>query len=120
MASEERVLVVENYSDLLMLVTQTLVQRNYRCDAVHDPAEAIARLKTQQYASILLDVTWPVTTNPVITFLQHDQPDELRKVIVMTAFDPRYLGLEALEHICTFLRKPFGIDDLLARLAQCA
>jgi DNA-binding response OmpR family regulator len=115
-----RVLVVENYSDLLMLITETMRQRHYRCDSVHDAAEGIEMLRRTQYASILLDVTWPVTTNPVIHFLKQEQPAELKKVIVMTAFDPHYLGLKELGEICTFLRKPFGIDELLARLAECA
>ena len=118
--SSDRVLVVENYSDLLMVIAETMRQRNYRCDAVHDADAAIAKLKETTYGSILLDVTWPVTTNPVLRFLQEERPADLKKVIVMTAFDPRYLGLEELSEICTFLRKPFGIDELLARLQHCA
>jgi DNA-binding response OmpR family regulator len=119
--NQGRVLIVENYSDLLMLIGETMRQRHYRCDAVHDADEALTKLKSgEEYASILLDVTWPVTTNPVIRYLRSERPDELRKVIVMTAFDPHYLGLDELQEICTFLKKPFGIDELFARLAHCA
>lgn len=116
----ERALVVENYSDLQMLISATLRQRHYRCDVARDADAAISLLKGQSYATILIDVTWPVTTNPVIRFLADNQPGELRKVIVMTAFDPSYLGMDELQDICTFLRKPFSIDDLFGKLAQCA
>jgi DNA-binding response OmpR family regulator len=118
--SNDRVLIVENYSDLLMVIAETMRQRQYRCDAVHDAEAAIAKLKESTYGSILLDVTWPVTTNPVLHFLKEHRPAELKKVIIMTAFDPRYLGIEELSEICTFLRKPFGIDELLKRLKHCA
>ena len=117
---QERALVVENYSDLLMMISESLRQRKYRCDAVRDYDEAIDRLKDQAYGSILLDVTWPVTTNPVLRYLRDERPDQLQKVIIMTAFDPHYLGLGELQEVCTFLRKPFGIDELFERLAHCA
>jgi DNA-binding response OmpR family regulator len=116
----DRALIVENYSDLLMMIAETLKQREYRCDAVQDCDQAIDLLKRNRYASILLDVTWPVTTNAVIRFLHEQQHSELKKVIIMTAFDPHYLGLDDLSELCTFLRKPFGIDDLLKRLEKCA
>jgi DNA-binding response OmpR family regulator len=114
-----RVLVVENYSDLLMMISATLVRRNFRCDAVKDPATAIEKLRDDGYASILLDIVWPVTTNPVIEFLRNERPDELKKLIIMTGFDPRYVGLEDLSGICTFLQKPFDIDTLLERIEHC-
>lgn len=118
--SDGGVLVVENYSDLLMVISQTLHQRMYRCEAVHDPDDAIEHLKQNRYESILLDVTWPVVTNPVLRFLSREQPDELRKVIIMTAFDPGYLGMSELATICTFLKKPFGMDELFKKLSECA
>jgi DNA-binding response OmpR family regulator len=117
--SSDRALVVENYSDLQMMISATLRQRNYRCDSARDAEDAIALLEKQHYASILIDVTWPVTTNPVIRFLSEKQPAELKKVIVMTAFEPAYLGLEELSEICTFLHKPFSIDELFSKLAKC-
>ena len=115
-----RALVVENYSDLLMVISATMRQRMYQCDAVQDADAAIELLRTNSYSNILLDVTWPVATNPVIKFLNHEKPEDLRKVIIMTAFDPHYLGMSELAEICTFLKKPFGMDELFAHLAKCA
>lgn len=118
--ANERALVVENYSDLQMVISATMKQRRYRCDTARDADEAIELLKQKSYNTILVDVTWPVTTNPVIKFLADQQPAELKKVIIMTAFESAYLGMEELKEICTFLRKPFSMDDLFTKLAQCA
>lgn len=115
-----RILVVENYSDLAMVISATLVRRGYDCTAVHDPADAIEKLRHEPFASILLDITWPITTNPVLTHLREHANELLRHVIIMTGFDAHYLGLDDLREVCTFLRKPFSIDELFERLAHCA
>lgn len=120
MSNGGRALIVENYSDLLMVISTTMKRRGYDCDAVRDADDAIRSLAGNRYSSILLDVNWPVTTNPVLRFLAEHQPSELRKVIIMTAFDSDYLGMEELKEICTFLKKPFSLDDLFARLDHCA
>ena len=95
------ILVIEDYPDLRMAILATLDRANYDCVGAATSDEAITKLKAGHYSAIVLDPRADVRTDPVMMFLREQQPDEVRKVVV--------LGDEGLH-------KPFNPADLVARL----
>lgn len=95
------VLVIEDYADLRLAILATLDRAHYNCVGAATPEEAIKKLKSGNYSAIVLDPLADVGSDPVMTFLRDQQPEQIRKVIV--------LGDEGLH-------KPFNPAELVARL----
>ena len=98
---ESPVLVVEDYADLRLAILATLDRAHYNCVGAASPEDAIRKLKAGNYSAIVLDPVADVRHDPVMMFLSAQQPEQIRKVVV--------LGEEGLH-------KPFNPDDLVARL----
>ncbi|MDQ6799850.1 MAG: hypothetical protein M3041_03335 [Acidobacteriota bacterium] len=96
-----RVLVIEDYSDLRIAILATLDRAHYACVGAATPDEAIGKLKAGNYAAIVLDPLADLPSDPVMIFLREQQPEQVRKVVI--------LGDDGL-------RKPFNPADLVARL----
>jgi DNA-binding response OmpR family regulator len=107
------ILVVEDYSDLRTAIVSTLGRSNYVCDGVASPGDAIEHLRFNHYEAILLSPTAPLAADPVMHFLIENQPNELRKVILMT--EP---GLAEDQY--PVLLKPFNGEQLLSKLPSNA
>ena len=107
----QQLLVVEDYADLGSAITAALP--GYECTSVRTADEAIAKLRTHHYDSILLSPRLPVKDDPVMHFLHEFQPDEVRKVILMTFPDAESPGDE-----CRVLMKPFDRRELVAELER--
>lgn len=107
------VLVVEDYADLRSAIVETLARHELACETAHTPEDAIGKLRLQHYEAILLAPRLPIKTDPVMQFLTATQPDELRKVILMTAPE---LEDEADPDDCRVLRKPFNGEQLFAKV----
>lgn len=105
------VLVVEDYADLRSAIGDVLVRGDVQCDCVSTPEEAILKLRDRHYTAILLSPQFPVTDDRVITFLRENQPEEVRKVILMT--DP-----DVTAPAYRLLIKPFSRDQLLRQIAR--
>ena len=95
------VLVIEDYPDLRVAILATLYRAKYNCVGAATPEEAIKKLKAGNYSAIVLDPKADVRSDPVMIFLRDQQPEQVRKVIV--------LGDEGLH-------KPFNPGELVARL----
>jgi DNA-binding NtrC family response regulator len=114
--SSSSVLVVEDYEDLCSAIVETLVRREFACESANTAEDAIGKLRTHHYETILLAPRMPIRTDPVMCFLSESQPDEVRKVILMT--EPP-IGEEAepdQSDDCRVLVKPFANEQLFAQL----
>jgi DNA-binding response OmpR family regulator len=107
------VLVVEDYADLCSAIVDTLVRRDYDCESAATAEDAIGKLRTHHYQTILLSPRIPIKDDPVMRFLHDSQPEELPKVILMTAPDVDE-DLDVDE--CPVLCKPFNLEQLFAKL----
>ena len=108
-----RILVVDDEPPLRELVVVTLGDA-FACDEVDNGDEALARLSTDHYDLVMLDVMMPGTSGTdVLRKIRAD--DELRDVpvIVMSAWQSPQDVASALEAGADrFLAKPFRIDEL--------
>ena len=115
-----KVLVVEDDLGIQLLLGETLRTGGHEAVAVSDGLAVEAAAREHRPALILLDIGLPGMDGfEVLEQLKGD--DELREipVIMVTAWgEPelmqRALDLGALDYI----RKPFGVDDLLDRVAS--
>lgn len=107
----QQLLVVEDYADLASAIQAALP--GYECTSARNADEAIANLRRRHYDTILLSPRLPIKDDPVMHFLHQYQPQELRKVILMTFPD-----VDSPVDDCRVLMKPFGRPELVAELER--
>jgi CheY-like chemotaxis protein len=99
-----------------------LLQADFAVDVASDGGEAIEKLKSRQYAAILLDLLMPLVDGfAVLDFLREHRPDLLRRVIVVTAsLSSRELQRVGQYDVFGVIAKPFEVDALQAAVHQVA
>jgi DNA-binding response OmpR family regulator len=117
-----KVLVVEDDPAIQLLLTETLRSRGYEPRAVADGLEALPAASAMRPDIVLLDIGLPgIDGFEVLERLKADP--ELRDVpvIMVTAWGEPELMAKALDRgALDYVRKPFAVDDLLARVdAAC-
>lgn len=99
-----------------------LLQGDFIVEVASDGREAIERLKSRQYAAILLDLLMPfVDGYAVLDYLREERPELLPHVLVVTAS----LGAREMQKVSAFevagiIAKPFEVDALLNAVRRCA
>ena len=101
---------------------QALLQNEFVVDIASDGHEAIEKMKSRQYAAILLDLLMPgVDGYAVLDHLVAERPDLLRRVLVVTAsLATREMQRLRAYTVCGVLAKPFELDALQNAVRQCA
>jgi DNA-binding response OmpR family regulator len=120
MSLERKALVIDDDAGVRLLVKRILTSNGFAVDVARDGAEGIEMIAASDYDVIILDLMMPrIDGRTVVRFLRDHAPDELPKVIVMTAF-----GKSAIDEVCPpvgrFIEKPFDIDRLLREVTECA
>ena len=105
------VLIVEDYADLRLALTETLARHAYTCDSASTVDEALRMLATHDYEAILLAPTIPIKDDRIVRYIEKERPDEVSKIILMT--DPPEGGDEPHYRM---LAKPFNNEELFAEL----
>jgi CheY-like chemotaxis protein len=84
--------------------------------------DAIEKIKTTRFASILLDLRMPHYDGfTALDFLKANQPNVLRTVLVVTAVMTSRETERAKSYgICGLITKPFDVDTLLDAVKRCA
>jgi CheY-like chemotaxis protein len=115
------VLLVDDNEANCTLITAVL-HRDFAVDVATDGNEAIDKLRTNQYSSILLDLKMPQADGfAVLDYLKENDPRRLRTVLVVTAaLSGREIARAESYGICGIIRKPFDVDVLLELVKQCA
>ena len=106
---------------MLFRSMMALLQREFQIDAATDGREAIEKLRTNQYAAILLDLRMPQQDGfGVLDFLKTNSPERLRTVLVVTALlTKREIDRANSFGVCGIIAKPFDVDELLRAVKQC-
>jgi two-component system sensor histidine kinase/response regulator len=101
---------------------QALLQSEFAVDIASDGHEAIEKLKSRQYAAILLDLLMPIVDGyAVLDHLSAEQPDLLRRVIVVTAsLSTREMQRLRSYAVRAVVPKPFEVEVLQNTVRQCA
>ncbi|MCA9719841.1 MAG: response regulator transcription factor, partial [Myxococcales bacterium] len=112
----ERVLVVEDHTQLARLLTRGLTEAGYEVDAVYDGKTGLERARDGRWSALVLDLQLPrLSGMEVLQALRAD--GSALPVLVLTARDAvtaRVAGLDAGAD--DYLTKPFALEELLARL----
>lgn len=116
-----RVLLADDNEATCTLIT-ALLQNDFAVDIAHEGSEALEKLKSRQYAAILLDLLMPVVDGyAILEFLQSERPDLLPRTLVVTAaLSPREMQRVRAYDVCAVIAKPFEVDALQAAVRQCA
>jgi two-component system KDP operon response regulator KdpE len=110
-----RLLVVEDDASLRRVITGALERGGHRVDSVADGLTAAERLAQQDYEVVLLDIGLPFIDGWQI--LQSLDGRRQPSVIVVSARGDERDKVRALDlGADDYLTKPFGADELLARV----
>ncbi len=115
------VLLVDDNEATCTLVTAVL-QRDFLTDVCGDGADAIEKLKTGNYAAIVLDLLMPPPDGyDIMDTLMKSRPDLLKRTVVMTAaISPRETQRLKNYPVADLIAKPFDVEVLLAAVKKCS
>jgi two-component system, OmpR family, response regulator CpxR len=113
--SAKTILLIEDDSELCLLMTDYFAQHGFRVEAVHDGRSGLARGLEGEYDLIILDVMLPVLDGfEVLRQLRKRVATPVIMLTARTAQPDRIAGLNAGAD--DYLPKPFGPEELLARM----
>lgn len=111
-----RVLVVDDDDDLRASIVETLADQGWEVAEARDGAEALAVARAVEPAVMLLDWRMPVLDGGEVLDRLADLRARVRVVLVTASAHVRQLAAAHGVHL--YLGKPFGVDELLAVMAQ--
>ncbi|HSP35525.1 MAG TPA: response regulator [Thermoanaerobaculia bacterium] len=114
------VLLVDDNEATTILMT-ALLHKEFELDIVSDGIDALERLKTKNYAAVILDLLMPQLDGyGVLDFLQTSNPELLKRIIVVSAaLTRREMAQVGNYRVCDVISKPFEVDTLLASVRRC-
>ena len=120
-AEKRSVLLVDDNEATRTLII-AILQRDFQVDTALDGMDAVEKLKTNQYATILLDLRMPQYDGfSVLDFLKANAPEMLPRVVVVTAVLSQKETDRAKSYgICDIIYKPFDVDTFLDKVRKCA
>ncbi len=109
------VLLIDDDTDLCSLMGDYFAQQGFRIEAVHDGRKGLARALDGGFDLILLDVMLPVLDGfEVLRQIRKRSETPIIMLTARTAETDRVAGLNAGAD--DYLPKPFGPEELLARI----
>lgn len=121
MASEIRVLVVDDEPAIRALVAKIVSRAGLAVDTARDGAEAIEKLDAGSYSVMVIDLMMPVVDGYAVVEHLRDRRGAKPAVIVITAGDSAAIRRLDGATVHSVIRKPFDIDvlgDLVVAAAQ--
>lgn len=114
----KRILIIDDEPDVTELVSYQLKAKGYAVEALNNPTQSIAMIRSFQPDLILLDVMMPdISGIQICRMLRADPKTKETPVVFLTARAEeadRVLGLEVGgdDYIC----KPFSVKELILRI----
>ncbi|HVP69076.1 MAG TPA: response regulator transcription factor [Anaeromyxobacteraceae bacterium] len=106
-----RILLVEDDPGIRQGVADVLGLEGYAVDVAANGEEALAYLRGQRPALLVMDLVMPVMNGPQLLARMRGEGFDGIPVIIMTAAVPSASALPAAD---AYLTKPFDLDDLIA------
>jgi two-component system, OmpR family, alkaline phosphatase synthesis response regulator PhoP len=123
MASElsPKVLIVEDDSEIRLMLATALRREDLIVDIAADGAQALELCQASEYAVILLDLMMPhVSGYDFLDHVANRYPSAHPVIIVITAFDDRLLDRLSAARVHATIRKPFDVLKLAATIREVA
>ena len=115
MENNNRILIVDDESDLTNLSILVLEHYGYKVDAFNDPQEALSKYKPGSYDLIILDIKMPKMDGFEL-YQEIKKKDNNAKVCFLTASELYYEEFRKKEYIALdkdlFIRKPIDNEEL--------
>lgn len=119
MEMRPRALIVEDEAVTRTLLRQLLLGSGCDVDEAVDGEQATAKLSSNKYDVILLDIVLPkLSGTEVMDFLGEEDPDALERVIVVTGLNVEEIR-KLFPTVCHALGKPVIPNRLLATVQKC-
>ncbi len=113
--AETRVLVVDDEKPLRDFVRRNLEVRGYKVEVAENGLQALGLIKNHSFDLVILDLMMPHMDGLETT--RHIRVNSLVPIIVLTALGEEAQKVLAFElGVDDYLTKPFGVDELLARI----
>ena len=110
-----RILLVDDDTELCSLMSDFFSQHGFELEAVHDGRGGLARALEPGFDVIILDVMLPVLDGfAVLAQIRRRSPVPIIMLTARTGLEDRIAGLDAGAD--DYLPKPFGPEELLARI----
>ena len=119
---EKPFVLLADENDATCTLICALLRNDFTCEVARDGREAIERLRKRRYAVVILDLVLPVEDGfAVLESLGTEQPDALRRVLVVTAaLSRRELSRVRQYAVAGILAKPFEVDVLVSAVRELA
>ena len=113
-----RILVVEDDPTIRMAVAEALEDMGYLVETASDGAEALAKVRDDGFAAIVLDLMMPVMTGWEFLDACGDElvAEQVPVAVVSAAYAPG--ALASRPSVSAVLSKPFDLDVLEAIVQQ--
>jgi two-component system response regulator TctD len=114
-----RILCADDDPNVLELCAVALVKAGFAPDRATNGREVLEKLEgNDKYAAILLDLAMPsVHGATILSVLQRERPELLRRVIVVTGMPDAVVDGVRVP-VAAVLRKPVSIDALISEVNQ--
>jgi len=119
-AGAPRVLCADDDPDVRALCATALSKAGFVTDLATNGREVLEKLQDNDYAAILLDLSMPAVHGAtVLSLVQRERPELLRRIIVVTGMPDAVLdGITG--YVAAVIRKPVSLQDLVAEVHRCS
>jgi len=116
MSREEKLLIVEDNPLIAAAIEKAGERLNMRADFATDGWDAIEKLRSGDYAAIVIDADLPRHSGyGVITYLRQENGDSLSNVLLMTTADRASVLHRTSEHM-RVIETTEAVDEIAAAL----
>lgn len=114
-----KILVVDDKPDMRVQITRWLREKKYETDTAQNGEEALAKIKTDEYNIVLLDLVMPGSIDGLTVLKRIRQENHEICVIIMTAYGSTEKTVEAIKlGAYDFLNKPINFNELKFRIEK--
>lgn len=118
MSREEKILIVEDNPLIAAAIEKAGERMNLIADVATDGWDAIEKLRTGEYAAIVIDADLPRHSGyGVVTYLKQENGEQLANVVMMSKSDPAFVRQRTSEHLRVIDRTD-AVDAIAAALGR--
>jgi two-component system, OmpR family, response regulator ChvI len=115
----ERVLVVDDESDVCFMLQKVLSEDGFAVDSYKDPLLALSNFKAHSYSLVILDIRMP-GLNGFALYREIRRLDKKVKICFLTAGEMYYGYSDIFSSVPAkcFIRKPIDNEELMKRINE--
>ena len=117
---KKRILIADDDPAIRRLFETLARRERIDCDGVSNGAEAIAALKSRDYALLFLDIMMPrIDGWGVLDYLRTRAKSRVPSLFIVTAFLDQTVSAADREIVSGIIYKPVDADDIAALMREC-